>query len=141
MGASGWAYYAPYQEDLAAALNQLRDKAFREGEYYWDPSDEHQPRPTTIEELWSDERVQESGTHGILDMFRVLGPSEMPDYCTVRPVSADEALRAAGTDRLTREHVKAIDHLADQRWHGRCAVLHDPAGNPSELYFWGFSGD
>ncbi|PWU50199.1 hypothetical protein DLE60_23765 [Micromonospora globispora] len=27
------------------------------------------------------------------------------------------------------------------RWTGRCAVLHDAAGNPTELHFWGYSGD
>lgn len=31
MGASGWDFYVPYQEDLATALEQLRQRVFAEG--------------------------------------------------------------------------------------------------------------
>jgi hypothetical protein len=147
VGASGWEYYVPYQEDLGAALDLLRRQAFEEGDYLWDPWDhdlsagQGAPRPRTIDELWADECVQELGTHSILDMDRVIGPRERPDYYTVQPVSAEEARRHAGTDRLTRAHVDAINPLAERRWLGRCAVLHDDEGRPQEIYFWGFSGD
>ncbi|MGC5290515.1 hypothetical protein [Micromonospora sp. DT231] len=56
-------------------------------------------------------------------------------------MSAAEALREAGTERLTREHLDAIRGLASQAWFGRCAVLHDERGKPEEIYFWGYSGD
>ncbi|MEV4123286.1 hypothetical protein [Micromonospora sp. NPDC049645] len=95
-----------------------------------------------MEELLNDEWMQESGTHSILDVHRVLTRGlKGPDYGTVEPVSAAEALRHAGTERLTREHLDAIEGLAARRWFGRCAVLHDGQGTPSEIYFWGFSGD
>ncbi|MEO3768894.1 hypothetical protein [Micromonospora sp. B9E7] len=55
-----------------------------------------------MEELFNDEWAQESGTHSILDVYRVLDDGERPDYGTVEPVSAAEALRHAGTERLTR---------------------------------------
>ncbi|WP_405095118.1 hypothetical protein [Micromonospora sp. NBC_01412] len=42
-----------------------------------------------------------------------------------------------GYEVLTREHVVAIGGLAEQRWFGRCAVLHDVTGRPDEIYFWG----
>lgn len=42
---------------------------------------------------------------------------------------------------LTRDHVDAIDRLAERRWFGRCAILHDAQGQPAEIYFWGYSGD
>ncbi|WP_211192741.1 hypothetical protein [Actinoplanes sp. TBRC 11911] len=71
----------------------------------------------------------------------VVRPGEKPDYSTVEPVSTAEALQAAGVAKLTRAHVQQIDDLAEQRWFGRCAVLHDDTGQPSEIYFWGFSGD
>ncbi|TWG14038.1 hypothetical protein FHX34_104332 [Actinoplanes teichomyceticus] len=138
----------PYQPDLGRALDELRKRVFEEGDYWWaEPyqlgtsAADFPNRPRTEDELWSSEAVLESGTHSILDMRTVVRPGEKPDYCTVEPVSEREALECAGVARLTRAHVEAIDDLAEQRWFGRCAVLHDDAGNPSEIYFWGYSGD
>ena len=88
-----------------------------------------------------DERVQESGTHSILDMTWVLDDGEEPDFGTLQRVTEAEALARAGVARPTRAHVEALEPLAEQRWFGRYAVLHDEAGAPNELYFWGFSGD
>ena len=34
MGASGWHYFAPFQPDIKAALDQLRDEVFATGEYF-----------------------------------------------------------------------------------------------------------
>lgn len=34
MGASGWAYFAPYQPDVEQALQELRQNAFLKGKYY-----------------------------------------------------------------------------------------------------------
>jgi hypothetical protein len=147
VGASGWSYFVPYQPDLNAALEALRHKVFTDGDYWWarggfgKPASAYDNRPTTLDELYGDEWVQESGTHSILDMFRVLADGEAPDYGTVAPVTREEAELHAGTAVLTREHVDAIDYLAERRWFGRCAVLHDADGQPSEIYFWGFSGD
>ncbi|MGW2824265.1 hypothetical protein ACWC24_25195 [Streptomyces sp. NPDC001443] len=147
MGASEWDYYVPYQEDLNAALQQLRREVFEAGDYYWvnggdwRPEEEREPRPGSLEELWDDELVQEAGTHSILDIFRVVGPDDTPDYNTVEPVTAEEAHKLLGTDRLTRAHVRDFDVFPRSRWIGRCAVLHDDEGNPQEIHFWGHSGD
>ncbi|MFI6289622.1 hypothetical protein ACIBCM_33640 [Streptomyces sp. NPDC051018] len=146
MGASGWEYYVPYQEDLGAALDALRQRVFEEQDYYWDPWDEDNPeearvQPSTLDLLWEDEQVQGEGTHLILDVHKVLRPGEDPDYGTVEPVQSAEAHRMVGTDRLTREHVQAIQPLASRSWFGRCAILHDANDHPEEIYFWGFSGD
>jgi hypothetical protein len=145
MGASGWRYFVAYQPDLDAALADLRAAAFAEGCYVW-PYECYRelgdrPRPRTIEELTEDELVQEAGTHSILDMEKVVASGEDPDVGTVEPVSAREAWERIGTQRLTRAHVPALDALADRRWFGRCAVLHDDEGRPTEIYFWGCSGD
>ncbi|WP_240797616.1 hypothetical protein [Streptomyces sp. F001] len=137
----------PYQEDLNAALQQLRREVFEAGDYYWvnggdwRPEEEREPRPQSLEELWEDELVQETGTHSILDIFRVVGPDDTPDYNTVEPVTAEEARELLGTDKLTRAHVKDFDVFPRSRWIGRCAVLHDDEGNPQEIHFWGHSGD
>lgn len=147
MGASGWDYYVPYQEDVGVALQELRQRVFLAEDYYWDPEDDDLPegatkeRPAVLEELWEDETVQSEGTHSILDMHRVLQPGEEPDYLTVQPISAAEALETTGVERVTRAHVEALQPLASRRWFGRCAVLHDYDGKPNEIYFWGFSGD
>ncbi|MEU8288934.1 hypothetical protein AB0C01_31805 [Micromonospora sp. NPDC048905] len=136
-----------YQPDLDAALDALRDTVFAEGDYWWargetpNVASDYPHRPATMEELFNDEWVQEMGTHSILDVYRVLAEREKPDFGTVEPVSAAEALREAGTERLTREHLDAIKGLASQAWFGRCAVLHDEQGKPEEIYFWGYSGD
>jgi hypothetical protein len=85
-------------------------------------------RPQTMDELFADESVAESGTHSILDMTRVLpegeppkygwlaaagtikSPLELgrlfaehgePEYGTVAPVTAAEALERTGVDKLT----------------------------------------
>ncbi|MEH1165324.1 hypothetical protein V6V47_08050 [Micromonospora sp. CPCC 205539] len=147
MGASGWGYFVAYQPDLDAALDALREEMFTEGRYWWahgpipNSARDCDDRPTTMEELFGDELAQETGTHSILDVHRVLSEGEQPAFGTVQPVTATEALRHAGTERLTREHVDAIDSLAERSWLGRCAVLHDTQGQPEEIYFWGFSGD
>ncbi|WP_406506200.1 hypothetical protein [Streptomyces sp. NBC_01602] len=137
----------PYQEDLNAALQQLRREVFDAGGYYWvngadwRPEEEREPRPRTLEELWQDELVQEAGIHSILDVFQVLGPDDTPDYNTVEPVLAEEARELLGTNTLTRAHVKHFGVFPRSRWVGRCAVLHDEQGQPQEIYFWGHSGD
>jgi len=33
LGASGWCYFAPYQQDVSAALQELKQQVFREGLY------------------------------------------------------------------------------------------------------------
>jgi hypothetical protein len=148
MGASEWNYHVPNQPGLNAALRQLQATVLADGTYYWAGGGaafgqalEHPNRPTTMRELWADEVVQEEGTHSILDMKRVVGAGERPGFATIEPVTPDEARRSAGTEMLTREHVPLINDLAVRRWYGRCAVLHDAAGRPTEIYFFGFSGD
>ncbi|MEU7925376.1 hypothetical protein [Micromonospora sp. NPDC049107] len=148
VGASGWSYYVAYQPDLQVALDGLRRQVFETGDYWWAVPYEYGKsaadfpnRPMTEAELWADESVQESGTHSILDMSRILADGEEPGYGTIQPVIEAEAIEYLGTRKLTRSHVEAIEPLANRSWFGRCAVLHDADGNPSEIYFWGSSGD
>lgn len=147
MGASAWSYYVPYQQDLGQALEALRQRVFAAGRYVWPwgeewvPAKKRRPRPASMELLFADEAVQTEGTHSILDMSRVLSPGEEPVEGTIEPVSAEEALRCAGTDRPTKAHIAALDELIRGRWLGRCVVLHDERGEPNEIYFWGYSGD
>jgi hypothetical protein len=148
LGASGWDYYVLYQPNLQAALEELRQRVFAAGDYWWavpyefgKSAADFPNRPRTEAELWAEEIVQESGTHSILDMSHVVADNEVPDYGTVQPVAEMEAIERLGVAKLTRAHVDALQPLAARRWFGRCAILHDAGGEPSEIYFWGFSGD
>jgi hypothetical protein len=172
MGASGWNYVVGYQADLQAAFEALQAKVLAEGDYWWAARDSSArdcaDRPRSIEELFADEHVQESGTHSILDMDRVLKPGEpprygwmaeadgitspadlgrliaelgQPEYGTVAPVTAAEALECVGAEKLTRDHLSALEDLGAPRGFGRVAILHDAGGVPDALYFWGVSGD
>ncbi|WP_433291944.1 hypothetical protein ACQP2F_26715 [Actinoplanes sp. CA-030573] len=170
MGASGWDYYMPYQDDRYVAFVTLRQLVFEAGEFFWAVSGKNAAddpaRPATEDELWAEEVVRLQGTHSILDMYRVLAEGESPnygylpyayetfeeymalvkehgnpDYGVIVPVTEAEAYEAAGNTKLTRDHVEAIVPLARYPGIGRLAVLHDDDGEPAELYFWGFSGD
>jgi hypothetical protein len=172
MGASGWDYYTEYEADLQRAFEALQARVLAEGDYWWavegKSASDCPDRPRTMAELFADQHVQQSGTHSILDMSRVLPVGEPPKYGwvggleevfrsgggreaierlgrpefgTIAPVTPAEAIELVGTDRLTREHADALDNLPYHRGFGRCAVLHDAAGAPAEIYFWGASGD
>jgi hypothetical protein len=151
MGASGWDYYVPFEPDLNSALRALKEQVLANGEYHWPleadllPAEFREPRPRTLTELDAllegNEILQSDGTHSILDMERVIAPGEDAEEGTIEPVSAADARELTGRERLTRADVEAIWDLADERWFGRCAVLHDDRGEPAEILFWGFSGD
>jgi hypothetical protein len=152
MGASSWEYYVPFQPDLGLSLRELKEQVLARGDYYWPLEEERcpapglrSPRPGTLQELDAllaqNEWLQSEGTHSILDMDGVIDPDDDAEPRTVEPVSVDDVQALTGRDRLTRADVPLIEDLADERWFGRCAVLHDEHGEPTEIYFWGFSGD
>jgi hypothetical protein len=92
LGASAWDYVVPYHEDASVALRVAREKAFREGDYYW-PYDgrwgyPERPRPSSENELLTDPVVQHSMTHSVLDMFGVSQVGEEPEILHAAPVGA-----------------------------------------------------
>ncbi|MYS55953.1 hypothetical protein GTW46_38895 [Streptomyces sp. SID6013] len=115
--------HVPYQEDPGAVLEELRHRVVVAGEYYWVhgddrlPEGKRRPLPSSPDELWA-------------DVFHVQRKGEEPEVCAVQPVTAAEARRVTGTERLTREHVQAVQGLARERGYGRCAVLCDDQGTP-----------
>lgn len=151
MGASGWQYFVPYQEDVNQALQDLRQQVFDDGDYYWYGEDEvfppeaRIPRPERMDDLYMDDGVQDSGTHSILDVVEVVSaelPRDWHAAGTVIPATADEVREATGTDRPIRADAEKLEAELDQaRWVGRCAVLYDEQGVPAELMFFGYSGD
>jgi hypothetical protein len=149
VGASGWLYVVPYQEDLSAALDALRRQVFAEGEFRH-PDDEGLPVPGSVDDLLLDiyaEFMGGTGTHSVIDVLHLVPAGVRDqDYCTVRPLTADEARQLFGSpapDRLDFDAVPAmtlLDTVTAGRWTGRSVVLWAD-GKPDEIAFWGISGD
>ena len=117
MGADPYFYFVPYQKDIQAALQALRETEFKAGRY--DPAmrmadppsytfqmrfppDESWPTPgaqhASIEEAL--EASEESGTGSILDLSRV---GSAPDFFTVCPLH--EGLRIVRTGLTADDRV------------------------------------
>jgi len=154
MGASGWRYVAPYGGSVAESLRELQERVFRERDYYWwDEFGDWEPVPESLEELWERESGWDSGTHSIRDMREGIGigPVEWPDY-QVRALDPAEVKALFGTALPPRADFEALarDHddprydqfwgAVPMRWTGLYVFLSD-GGTPTEVGFWGFSGD
>ena len=160
MGASEWRYVAPFRGDVAQSLRELRERVFRDKDYYWwDDFEEDEARPETIEGIWASEEMQHSGTHSILDVSRVVETTQAPswdnwreDLGTVRPLAAERIRRHFGTERPARAQFEAIAcdnkapgnrDLMDEatmRGTGLYVLLYE-GDTPTDVGFWGFSGD
>jgi len=150
MGASGWDYFVPYQQDVTAALRELQQRVFDDDAFFWYPEDEDEPfpapKPRTLAEL---ERIKETdefwevGTHSILDLDRVIGPTEEDHDGTLRAAPREEIVRLFGTAMPTRAQFEAAydrgmgDVPFARGWSGFYLVLADGAGRPSEIAIWG----
>jgi hypothetical protein len=155
MGASGWEYVVPYQQDLSAALDALRWQVFAAGDYvtpgsYGEVFD--LPEPSGVQDLTEDEQYWEfmgtSGTHSIIDIQSVV-PADFDgdDFGTIRPLSDAECAALFGTARPSRADYETLagserlhDYVTGGRWTGRATVLW--VGRAlAEIVFWGYSGD
>jgi hypothetical protein len=166
MGASGWSYFIPYQEDVYQALQELREIIFEQGAYY-KPAEFYgkilesevgqnmspdlrgqlktdvekmrkQPKPNSIDELI--ELNGESGTHSILDIQKV---ASSPDFGVVAPLSQKELRDIFGTERPNREMVENKAEIVKSlrgRWQGTYIIVYNKE-TPKEIFFTGFSGD
>ena len=169
MGASGWSYFVPYEMDINAALERLRQDVFQRADYLlledWGLMNEADeriaagddpaivqadrmakraalPHPSSIAELF--EWNMDSGTHSILDMES--GVSNAPAFGTVSPLTDEQLIAAFGTTTPTHDQIERRMEREDlvgslrRRWEGLYIVVYD-GSSPSELYFAGFSGD
>ncbi|NDJ75059.1 MAG: hypothetical protein GYB65_02275 [Chloroflexi bacterium] len=166
MGATGWSYFVPYQADINAALQALRQDVFESGKYFHlsdivpfaddimnimpegfadmlqqDAEElglDDLPEPTTIEELL--ELNAESGTHSILD---IEGISATPGFASAAPLSVDQLLELFGTEQPNHAQVEAKIHdIYDlrERWQGTYVIVYKDR-EPEEILFVGYSGD
>lgn len=154
MGASGWLYIVPFQQDISLALSDLQRRVFDDRDYYWDEQDESIDR-TSLETLLASkesEEFWEVGTHSILDMDRVIGADQPEEIGAVRALSPEQVLVYLGSEHPTRtDFERAVNVQVEAgesppidsgyiKWSGRYAVLHRD-GVPHEIAFWGWSGD
>ncbi len=152
MGAEFWSYFVPYQEDIRAALEALREQEFRAGRFR-QPSElqpgffgrllgrpPYKPRPpASIQEAIKMADTDATGTRSILDMERI---SDTPSSGTMTPMPREELRGLFGTEQPTREMVEQSEELIDriERGQGIYVVTYRD-GKPEGIYFAGYSYD
>jgi hypothetical protein len=150
MGGEFWSYSVPYQEDVRAALEELREQEFRAGRF-WQPA-EVQPglfgrllgrgpskprRPTSILEAL---KISEAtGTRSILDMERV---SETPELGAVSPLPSEQLRELFGTEHPTREVIEQSEEFIERLERGQGVyIITYRQGKADRIYFAGYSYD
>ncbi|HVM63072.1 MAG TPA: hypothetical protein VMV72_19595 [Verrucomicrobiae bacterium] len=152
MGAEFWSYHVPYQADIRAGLEALREQEFRAGRFhqpslispgFWGRVFGRQPSkpkpPKSIREAIRIADTNATGTRSILDMERI---SDAPASGAVSPVPEEELRRLFGTDQPTREMVEQSEELIDRIDRGQgIYVVTYRQGKPEGIYFAGYSYD
>jgi hypothetical protein len=133
MGAEPWDYFVPYENDIQAALDRLREREFRAGRFRGSEEE-----PATIEEAV--EMMDADGTGSILDITAV---GEAPDFFTVGPLSGGELIRLFGTERPTRRMIEEnMGEFYENIERGQGVYIIAYVGEePSEIFFGGYSFD
>lgn len=155
MGASGWSYVAPYDGFVAAALRELQERVFADRDCWswWDEFGDYEPVPASVEELWARESGWDCGTHSILDIREgiAVAPPDWPDF-QIRALAPDKIEALFGTGRPSRADFEAVARDRDNpryhpfhgavtmRWTGLYVLLYE-GDTPTEVGFWGYSGD
>jgi hypothetical protein len=161
MGASGWEYRVPFKGSVRESFKEVREHLLASGDYIWpwDDVDAEEgnpedglPRPTSLAQLATAKEAEdfwEEGTHSLLDMAGVSEADDPDQFGVVRALTAAELTQVFGTVRPTVEdfdHVYGpgpagvLGDLMGARWSGRSLILYRD-DSPSEVYFWGLSGD
>jgi hypothetical protein len=151
MGAEPYWYFVPYERDVAAALERLRQAEFAAGRYspvipfpdFGKPEFEKTapgPEHPTIEAAFAAGMEADEGTRSILDVVRV---GESPGFRVATPFEVDLLREALGTETPTRAEVeKALPDLFETMDRGEAHYLVIYAdGQPSLLLFAGYSFD
>ncbi len=132
MGAEPWEYFVPYQDDIDAVLQALREQEFAAGRFRGS-----ELNPATIEEAFA--AMEECGTASILDIAHV---SDTADFCAVAPLPDEELVELFGTTEPTRETIQHdMSFFEDiERGQGVYIIVYND-GQPSEIFFGGYSFD
>jgi hypothetical protein len=132
MGAEPYDYTVPYEPNIQAALDKLRQRVFESKEFNgaeFDP-----PTPEAAFEL-----TEADGTRSILDISRV---SDEPGYCCAAPLFPDELEQYFGTQKPTEADVRDCHDFWDdiERGMARYVILYE-GNEPKAIYFAGYSFD
>ncbi len=155
MGGHPYWYVVPYEADVQAALDKLREREFRAGRY--NPVMDFPPFPVTsgspapgaghrsIQAAFED--ADADGTRSIIDLITVVDEPYDPDSADqpsqkVFPV-ADEVLEEwFGMTKPTRAMVEDCDDMwesLDRGWGIHIVLYKDD--RPDEIFFAGYSFD
>jgi hypothetical protein len=150
---SEWSYFAPYEADISAVLQRLREDIFARGDYATAdsvidtgrrliiPTSHPKPKPANIEELL--EQEGDSGTHSILDITCI---SLTPKRKAISPFPSSLLLDYFGSETPSPAQIQdvyefgSLEKFVNKRWCGIYIVGHDE-GEPSDIFFAGCSGD
>jgi hypothetical protein len=137
MGANPWSYFVPFQPDVTAAMESLRQSVFATGRYRIAGS---RPRTAVGSIQEALDLAGTSGTESILDITNGIAPEPTPGSFWHVPRAELEELY--GTSTPTREAIGDADALFDRLDRGEAAyVVIYADGQPRELLFIGYSFD
>jgi len=133
MGADHFHHVVRYQKNVQRALDQLRLKVFRSGEY--DGAGDGAESPDEA----LDGAPAETGTRSILDIQFL---SSRPELGAASEVTGAELVRLVGTDTPTVEQLEASNAFWGSigRGEARYVVIRE-GGKPVRLFFAGCTLD
>lgn len=132
MGAEPWEYFVPYEDDLQAAMEKLREREFRAGRF-----NGAEFAPASIEE--ARECADADGTRSILDIETV---GDEPDFGVVAPLPRETLVALYGTDQPTRAMIEGNMDFYEEIERGQGVyIIAYQGGKPSEIFFGGYSYD
>ena len=169
MGATGWAYFAPYQANVEDVLQELRKGVFERGEYGHTHAIAHDAlaaMPAQLREAVQRlreleaqrlggpsrkfrsiddllEASAENGTHSILDIRHT---ASGPGFGVAWPAPLVTVGAVYGTEKPTRADIQKAGQgalesaMKLERWQAVFVIAYDQH-RPCELYFEGVSGD
>ncbi len=148
MGAHPYWYTVKYNEDIDAALQQLRQREFRAGRYnpvmrFIDfPITPASPAPGAQHNT-IDEAMQDSDADGTRSILDICGIGSEPDFGTAAPLPDDVLTRLFGTTQPTRADVESssMEFFEDIERGQAVYIILYRNGKPDELLFAGYSFD
>jgi hypothetical protein len=122
MGSTGWSYYTPYKEDIAQALQDLRQREFEGGHHqqFWLFEEVPEEVFEELDELEPEDWDQ--SPQKLLEAFvRVLERKHIHAELPSAPQTIDELLERNGPDGT--HSILDIDHIASQPEDGAAVPL------------------
>ncbi|EWT02619.1 hypothetical protein N865_02490 [Intrasporangium oryzae NRRL B-24470] len=160
VGASGWSYRTPFMGSVQESFLAVQRQILESGDYIW-PWDDFDPaetdaegfaRPASLDQLAAAKQTEdfwEKGTHTMLDLDRVSEADDPDELGAARALSDAEMTEVLGTDQPTSEDLarvhdpagdRPLEDLIGPKWSGRSLLVYQNDA-PSEVFFWGWSGD